>query len=253
MSPREGRNRRALRSGGQRDSAESEGSGGGRCAPQEATPESAKVRCRGGAGANAFVFQEGVAGGPAELAEVKSLDELRDGETIHKSALLAEWRKILKVNYWPIFDIARRILEVIPVYAATLQADSGYTGVLTHNPMGAAHGPGFVTNWLHRDPYTLPQLAEVIPFGWRKPTVTVTAIGRNCSMFDALRRWAGEPENRGNDVLAAAMSINEAGQTLDERNPETTRKAPTTATLRTPCRRRHAPVLATRRGARTQG
>ena len=26
--------------GGQRDSAESEGSGGGRCAPQEATPES---------------------------------------------------------------------------------------------------------------------------------------------------------------------------------------------------------------------
>ena len=104
---------------------------------------------------------------------------------------------LLKVNYWPIFDIARRILEVIPVYAATLQADSGYTGVLTHNPMGAAHGPGFVTNWLHHDPYTLPQLAEVIPFGWRKPTVTVTAIGRNCSMFDALRRWAGKPRESG--------------------------------------------------------
>jgi hypothetical protein len=30
------------------------------------------------------------------------------------SAFLAEWKKILAVNYWPIFDIARRILLVIP-------------------------------------------------------------------------------------------------------------------------------------------
>jgi hypothetical protein len=28
--------------------------------------------------------------------------------------VLSEWRSILKANYWPIFDIARRILEVIP-------------------------------------------------------------------------------------------------------------------------------------------
>ena len=28
---------------------------------------------------------------------------------------------------------------------------------------------------------------------WRKP-IAGTAIGRNCSMFDALRRWAGKPE-----------------------------------------------------------
>ena len=65
--------------------------------------------------ANAFVFQETLAGGPGKLANVKSLDQLRgtaDGLT--KAAVLAEWRKTLKVNYWPIFDIARRILEVIP-------------------------------------------------------------------------------------------------------------------------------------------
>ena len=71
---------------------------------------------------------------------------------------------------------------------AALLADAGYTGGLSHNPMSAAHGPGFVTNWLRRDPYTLPELGEVIPLGWRKPTIAGTAIGRNCSMFDALRR-----------------------------------------------------------------
>jgi len=65
--------------------------------------------------ANAFVFQESLAGGPGELANVGSLEELRSaGGGLTKSAILAEWRKILKVNYWPIFDIARRILEVIP-------------------------------------------------------------------------------------------------------------------------------------------
>ena len=65
--------------------------------------------------ANAFVFQENLAGGPDELASVNSLEQLRGSNSgLTKSTVLAEWRKILEVNYWPIFDIARRILEVIP-------------------------------------------------------------------------------------------------------------------------------------------
>ena len=65
--------------------------------------------------ANAFVFQESLAGGPGELADVRSLDELRGSSGgLQKFAILAEWQKILDVNYWPIFDIARRILEIIP-------------------------------------------------------------------------------------------------------------------------------------------
>lgn len=64
--------------------------------------------------ANAFIFQESLAGGPGELASVNSLEQLRGSTGLTKSAILAEWRKILRVNYWPIFDIARRILEVIP-------------------------------------------------------------------------------------------------------------------------------------------
>jgi hypothetical protein len=69
--------------------------------------------------ANAFVFQETLVGGPGELSSVLSLDELRDQDgNLSKSHILSEWRKILKVNYWPIFDIARRILEVIPAAAS---------------------------------------------------------------------------------------------------------------------------------------
>jgi hypothetical protein len=64
--------------------------------------------------ANAFVFQESLARGPGQLSLVLTIDELRGSGTLTKSAVLNEWRKILRVNYWPIFDIARRILEVVP-------------------------------------------------------------------------------------------------------------------------------------------
>ena len=101
------------------------------------------------------------------------------------------------------------LARVSEYYTATLKADQGYTGVLTHNPMSKAHGPGFKTHWLRRDPYKLDELARVIPFGWRVPKIPATGIGRNNDLFQALAKWAGKPENRGNDVLAAAMSINE--------------------------------------------
>jgi len=62
--------------------------------------------------ANAFVFHENLAG---KLTGVNSIDELRGKKNFNKASVLNEWDKILKVNYWPIFDIARRILEHIPV------------------------------------------------------------------------------------------------------------------------------------------
>ncbi len=65
--------------------------------------------------ANAFIFQESLAGGPGDLKNVVSIEQLRSsGGNFTKSTVIAEWRKILLVNYWPIFDIARRILEVVP-------------------------------------------------------------------------------------------------------------------------------------------
>ncbi len=65
--------------------------------------------------ANAFMFHENLARGPGALAGVRSLDELKNVPLgLSKSDILDEWRKILQVNYWPIFDISRRILQVIP-------------------------------------------------------------------------------------------------------------------------------------------
>lgn len=64
---------------------------------------------------NAFVFHGSLAGGTGELGNVKSTDELRNAEgALSKASVLAEWRKILQLNYWAIFDVARRILEAIP-------------------------------------------------------------------------------------------------------------------------------------------
>ena len=65
-------------------------------------------------------------------------------------------------------------------------------------------------NWLRKDPYSLGELARVIPFGWRRPTVSRTGVGRNCDLFQSLIRWAGCPENRENDCLAAAHVINQS-------------------------------------------
>ena len=102
------------------------------------------------------------------------------------------------------------LARVSEFYADTLRADSGYVGVLSHNPMSKAHGPGFVTNWLHKDAYSLPQLGEVIPLGWRRPARSRTGVGRNCDLFQSLIRWAGCSENRENDCLAAAHVINQS-------------------------------------------
>jgi hypothetical protein len=64
--------------------------------------------------ASAFIFHENLAGGPGELQEVLGIEQLRAEDRLTKAGLLAEWKKVLKVNFWSIFDIARRILEYVP-------------------------------------------------------------------------------------------------------------------------------------------
>ena len=55
---------------------------------------------------NALVFHENIAGQHG----VKSLDQLQNDEILTRSSLLAEWRKILNINYWSIFHVAGQLL-----------------------------------------------------------------------------------------------------------------------------------------------
>ena len=66
---------------------------------------------------NAFIFHEYLAGGHGELGEVRTLSEMQYGESgLQIPAILEDWNKILRVDYFPIFDIAFRILRAIPTF-----------------------------------------------------------------------------------------------------------------------------------------
>ena len=99
--------------------------------------------------------------------------------------------------------------RVSEYYAARLGADAGYTGVLTHNPMEDAQRAGFQTHWGRREPYTLGELAEFVPFRWRRPKVSRTAAGRNCDIFAHCMRWAGSPANLASPVFDEAHRVND--------------------------------------------
>ena len=105
----------------------------------------------------------------------------------------------------------RRYARVSEFFRQAIRADAGYNGVLTHNPMCGGHRSGgreLITTWGRRDPYSLDELAQVIPHGWRLPSVPTTEAGRNCSLFMALMRWSGMPRNWGVDVHDQALAMN---------------------------------------------
>ena len=102
-----------------------------------------------------------------------------------------------------------KLARIADYYAVELGADSGYSGVLSHNPMPKPQGGELVTTWgVRRDPYSLEELAAVIPKGWRRPQTPRTAIGRNCGLFASCMAWAGSPANVGRDVLTVALTLN---------------------------------------------
>ena len=80
----------------------------------------------------------------------------------------------------PLIYLAR----VAEFFRATLGADAGYTGVLSSNP---AHDD-YTASYPRVEPYTLLDLASVIPRGWRVPRPATTAEGRNVELFRALCR-----------------------------------------------------------------
>ena len=95
-------------------------------------------------------------------------------------------------------------------YIAALGADPGYRGILTHNPVHAPGGPEspYVTRWGRGQPFTLDELADVIPANWTPPTIRDGPVGRNVDLFNGLMDWAGRADKRGLSVHAAAVELN---------------------------------------------
>ena len=104
----------------------------------------------------------------------------------------------------------RLLARIMEFYRQALGADPGYNGVLTHNPMRSAHRHGeFLTHWGRKQPYSLGELSEVIPKGWRLPLKPTTEAGRNCALFVVLMKWAGSPFNLEIEVLSMARVTND--------------------------------------------
>ena len=119
----------------------------------------------------------------------------------------AVWTLAVPVHKYP---KARRgpldyLTAIAEFYALTLGADTGYNGVLVHNPTAT----DYETRWGPELPYPLEQLARVIPFGWRAPDVRQTGVGRNCDLFQAGMAWAGREANARLDVFAALLIVNQ--------------------------------------------
>ena len=102
----------------------------------------------------------------------------------------------------------RRLARIADYYAQATGADPSFNGLSRNPTQDELHGGK--TYMLAPHGYTLSELASVIPFGWRKPRIPLTGIGRNCAMFEALMQWAGQEKNKEIAVYVAAMSINDA-------------------------------------------
>lgn len=99
----------------------------------------------------------------------------------------------------------RKIARISEWYREAAGADAGYAGVLSKNPY---MGRGGRTYWGRRRPYTLGELGELLPKGYRLAPRPVTAIGRNVSLFQTLMKFAGRPTHREVPLMPAAESIN---------------------------------------------
>ena len=106
------------------------------------------------------------------------------------------------------------LAAVSEYYAATVSADPGFGGMGRNPTYRDAR-----TTWGREEPYTLDQLASVVPFGWERPLVATTGIGRNVDLFGTGLRWAGRQANASLPVLPALHAVNAEVSALHGKPP----------------------------------
>ncbi len=96
-------------------------------------------------------------------------------------------------------------------FADVLKSDPGYTSVLFRNgPVHTEREGWVVTYGGPPGGWTLYELADWIPEGWRRPRPPATAEGRNSSLFMSLCRFAGTSAGRTADLAREAARLNGA-------------------------------------------
>ena len=122
------------------------------------------------------------------------------------------WLLAAPVHRYP--EARRRPLELLARtsewFAEALESDGGYTGTLFRNGPVHARRAGWIVEY-NGPPggWTLTELADWVPAGWRRPGRHLrTAEGRNCSLFLSLCRFAGGAAGRRADLAGAAARMN---------------------------------------------
>ena len=84
-----------------------------------------------------------------------------------------------------------------------LSADTGFAGVLVSNPIH----DDYDVRWLRTRGYSLDEIREFIPAGWRRPKISKTDIGRNDQLYRDLVRYAGHAKHSDADVADHAQQL----------------------------------------------
>ncbi len=167
---------------------------------------------------NAVVFQHHIASHHPGI--VRSLEEVRSAGP-DRAVVAAEWDAILKINYWPIFGIARKLLDAIgddDVAAAVLaelygNASDKVAHRATQGLVGELFGRLIVDRKFLATYYTRPQsasfLAEMavdrLDVDWADPEAVTSlrvadlACGTGALLTATYRRIAARHEDTGGD------------------------------------------------------
>lgn len=118
-------------------------------------------------------------------------------------------RPVLRGTYARLSPL-RVLGRIAEFYRWRYNADTGYVGILTHNPTHPQYAP--FTTWNRKRPYTLVELAAPIPYRWRIPPKPTTPEGRNVYLFRYGMRWCGMPSNweQIDDVGTVIAAVNDA-------------------------------------------
>ena len=176
---------------------------------------------------NAILFHGAVA---VHHSSVRSLGAMRTGGQLNKTKLETQWEYILqKINYWPIFAIARRCLLAMPeetgrkVLERLGEAEEELAGIgltTSHHLAGQMFqrliaDRHFLKTYYTRPPsarllgeMVLDRKAEEVPEGhWEKSTVGDLACGTGtllAATYDRIR-WEMRTVGREPDKLHGAM------------------------------------------------